>query len=78
MIAIPVSQFSSNTCGNIFASYPTIVAKGNQGFEEEIEVNLPILIWFVSSWDLTDLDVSCGWGRKEPDSRRSSLQTIYY
>lgn len=60
---------SLHTCRSVFTPYPTVIAKGYQGFEEKGEIDLSILVWFMSFWDLTDLYVSCDRGGREERDR---------
>ena len=54
-------DYNPHTSRMIFTSNPALVANLFQGFEEKIEVNFSVFIWFMSVWYLSHLNVA--WER---------------
>ena len=51
-------DYNPHTSRMIFTSNPALVANLSQCFEEKVEVNFSIFIWFVSLWYLSHLNVA--------------------
>ena len=62
------SDYNPHTSRMIFTSNPALIANLFQCFEEKVEVNFSIFIWFMSVWYLSHLNVA--WETGDMGERR--------